>query len=211
MDIKQELKKHDVKISKIASELHVSRPTLDYYIKCYEQGVKLPNDHYQKIFDYLFSNQSKSTIEFITKFEQVKDKPIDQEEKRPIYVDPEDNIRTGIIRKIEDYSVDWRLLNFIKLLINNDNNELVKGLYRYFAFTNGWSDVACETISEKDKALFSHLSRTFQEYRNGKIEIDSSQLLKFKLESQTTFSRKNSELNEKDVTHIKNMPEPPKQ
>ena len=53
MEIKKNLKALDIKISKLATELGVSRPTLDAYIEYYESGQSIPNEGYQKIFEYL--------------------------------------------------------------------------------------------------------------------------------------------------------------
>lgn len=48
MEIKKNLKALDVKISKLATDLDISRPTLDTYIECYEKGQPIPNEGYQK-------------------------------------------------------------------------------------------------------------------------------------------------------------------
>ena len=57
MEIKKNLKALDIRISKLASELGVSRPTLDSYIECFENGHAIPNEGYQRIFEYLFSGE----------------------------------------------------------------------------------------------------------------------------------------------------------
>ena len=52
--IKCQLKSLDVKISKLASGLEISRPTFDTYVDLYENNQQIPNEKYQEIFDYLF-------------------------------------------------------------------------------------------------------------------------------------------------------------
>ena len=72
MEIKKSLKSLDVKISKLATELGISRPTLDTYIDYFERGIKIPNDVYQSIFEYLFSSEKMTSIEFAQKYDYVK-------------------------------------------------------------------------------------------------------------------------------------------
>ena len=73
MEIKKNLKALDIKISKLATELGVSRPTLDAYIEYYESGQSIPNEGYQKIFEYLFSGEEINSIEFAQKYDMLKE------------------------------------------------------------------------------------------------------------------------------------------
>ena len=57
MDIKKNLKDFDIKISKMAIDFGVSRPTLDSYIECFENGKEIPNEAIQAIFVFLFSKK----------------------------------------------------------------------------------------------------------------------------------------------------------
>ena len=72
MEIKKNLKALDIKISKLASELGVSRPTLDAYIDYYERGKLIPNEGYQKIFEYLFSGKEVNSVDFAHRYDYVK-------------------------------------------------------------------------------------------------------------------------------------------
>ena len=72
MEIKKNLKSLDIKISKLATELGVSRPTLDAYIEYYENGQQIPNEGYQKIFEYLFSGEEINSVEFAQRYDYVK-------------------------------------------------------------------------------------------------------------------------------------------
>ena len=94
MEIKKSLKSLDVKISKQATELGISRPTLDSYIDYYERGIKIPNDVYQSIFEYLFSSEMMTSIEFAQKYDYVK---------RVMLGDAKKSIETGLSDKREEY------------------------------------------------------------------------------------------------------------
>ena len=72
MEIKKNLKALDIRISKLASELGVSRPTLDSYIECFENGHAIPNEGYQRIFEYLFSGEQINSVEFAQRYDYVK-------------------------------------------------------------------------------------------------------------------------------------------
>ena len=50
MDIKEKLKEIGIKLSDLARELEVSRPTLNIYIDNFEKGTKIPSEKYQLIF-----------------------------------------------------------------------------------------------------------------------------------------------------------------
>ena len=94
MEIKKSLKSLDVKISKLATELGISRPTLDTYIDYFERGIKIPNDVYQSIFEYLFSSEKMTSIEFAQKYDYVK---------RVMLADVKKTIETGLSDKREEY------------------------------------------------------------------------------------------------------------
>ncbi|MBO5014606.1 MAG: hypothetical protein J6C92_02225 [Bacteroidaceae bacterium] len=51
-------------MSEFADNLNISRPTLDAYIRNYDAGVRLSNNLFQKIFDFLFSDAQMSPEDF---------------------------------------------------------------------------------------------------------------------------------------------------
>lgn len=71
--IKNFLKQNGITLIQFAADLNISRPTLDIYIKNYDEGNELSNQLFQKIFNFLFEDQSVSKEEFSTKYEYVKD------------------------------------------------------------------------------------------------------------------------------------------
>lgn len=174
MEIKKNLKALDIKISKLATELGVSRPTLDAYIEYYESGQSIPNEGYQKIFEYLFSGEEINSIEFARKYDYVKrimladakagvEKAIHDERENKILNNIRDVLATG--------TVDEHLIEFINLFINNRDNDLVKAIYMYFNYSNGFADLSKREIEEKEKAIYSQLAKLFTNYKDNSIEL----------------------------------------
>ena len=174
MEIKKNLKALDIKISKLATELGVSRPTLDAYIEYYESGQSIPNEGYQKIFEYLFSREEINSIEFAQKYDYVKrimladakagvEKAIHDERENKILNNIRDVLATG--------TVDEHLIEFINLFINNRDNDLVKAIYMYFNYSNGFADLSKREIEEKEKAIYSQLAKLFTNYKDNSIEL----------------------------------------
>lgn len=174
MEIKKNLKALDIKISKLATELGVSRPTLDAYIEYYESGQSIPNEGYQKIFEYLFSGEEINSIEFAQKYDYVKrimladatagaEKAIRDERENKILNNIRDVLATG--------TVDEHLIEFINLFINNRDNDLVKAIYMYFNYSNGFADLSKREIEEKEKAIYSQLAKLFTNYKDNSIEL----------------------------------------
>lgn len=174
MEIKKNLKALDIKISKLATELGVSRPTLDAYIEYYESGQSIPNEGYQKIFEYLFSGEEINSIEFAQKYDYVKrimladakagaEKAIRDERENKILNNIKDVLATG--------TVDEHLIEFINLFINNRDNDLVKAIYMYFNYSNGFADLSKREIEEKEKAIYSQLAKLFTNYKDNSIEL----------------------------------------
>lgn len=69
--IKAVLKRNNILLSEFADSLNISRPTLDTYIKNYDSGVRLSNNLFQKIFDFLFSDAQMSKEDFENRYAYV--------------------------------------------------------------------------------------------------------------------------------------------
>ena len=52
--IKRQLKKYSKTLTQFCDDFNISRPTLNTYIKCFDDDISLPSDVFQRIFDYLF-------------------------------------------------------------------------------------------------------------------------------------------------------------
>lgn len=70
--IKQILKNNGITLIKFSEELNISRPTLDNYMKAFENGDEIGNDLFQNIFSFLFSNATITEAEFSSKFDYIK-------------------------------------------------------------------------------------------------------------------------------------------
>ena len=128
MEIKKNLKALDIKISKLATELGVSRPTLDAYIEYYENGQPIPNEGYQKIFEYLFIGEEMNSIEFARRYDYVKRIMLADAKagvEKAIHVERENKIINNIREILATGTVDEHLIEFINLFINNRDNDLV--------------------------------------------------------------------------------------
>ena len=174
MEIKKNLKALDIKISKLATELGVSRPTLDAYIEYYESGQSIPNEGYQKIFEYLFSGEEINSIEFAQKYDYVKRIMLADAKagaEKAIHDERENKILNNIREVIATGTVDEHLIEFINLFINNRDNELVKAIYMYFNYSNGFADLSKQEIEQKEKAIYSQLAKLFSNYKDNSIEL----------------------------------------
>jgi hypothetical protein len=207
MEIKEDLKRIDVKISSLASGLRISRPTLDYYIRCYEEGVKLPNDSYQKIFDYLFQNSGLSAVEFAQKYDYVKKTMLPGPESRPEEVgaqqNPSGDLANAIYSKLAGQNNDVRLLEFINLLLSNQDSPLVQALFSYFAISNGFVILSSENVSEKDKAFYSQIAKLFASYQDGTIKLDGKRYQKLIGDNAKLYGKKHPEAANEALEYIK--------
>ena len=70
--IKNFLKQNNITLIQFANDLNISRPTLDIYIRTYDNGGEISNPIFQKIFDFLFEDTTISQEEFLSKYEYVK-------------------------------------------------------------------------------------------------------------------------------------------
>ncbi len=189
MEIKRTLKNMDVRISKLATDLGISRPTLDTYIEYYENQKPIPNQTYQVIFDYLFSTECSNTIEFARRFDYVK-RTFLASYKAEETQTHEQRLRDSL----SDYAfmpdADKDMLEFVNLFITNGKIELVQAISRYFNFVNGLKKFDAEAETEKNKALFSKLFRVFLEYQQDNIITDDSAYRGFVEKSDRIFSKK---------------------
>lgn len=174
MEIKKNLKALDIKISKLATDLGVSRPTLDAYIEYYENGQLIPNDGYQKIFEYLFSSEEMNSIEFAQKYDYVKRIMLADAKagaEKALHEKRENKLINNIKEILNTGTVDEHLVEFINLFINNRDNALVQSIYMYFNYANGFADLSRKEIEVKEKAVYSQLAKIFADYNDNSIEV----------------------------------------
>ena len=192
MEIKRTLKNFDIRISKLASELGVSRPTLDTYIEYYESGKSIPNSRYQAIFDYLFSTESTSTIEFARKFDYVKRTYL-QGNRDEATQEHCQKLNDLISDRVSAQETDEDILELVNLFLSSDKVPLVKAISRYFTFVNGLHIYNEKKEDEKDRALFSQLFKIFSDYQADKIQLDATSYQAFIEKSKRVSSKKGAD------------------
>lgn len=179
MNIKEQLRAIDVKVSKLANGLEISRPTLDSYISLYERGEKIPNEKYQEIFDYLFSEKNASAIAFAQKYDYVK-RIMLAEVKQNMEDESAAKRRAflsgSIIACANDESTNLETLEFIFLLMRNAESPAIKLLIEYICLSNGITDWNGKEMSEEEKAYFSSLSAFFDAFKAGKLKINKKRV-----------------------------------
>lgn len=202
MEIKKNLKALDIKISKLATELGVSRPTLDAYIEYFEKGLQIPNEGYQKIFEYLFFGDEINSVEFAQRYDYVK-RVMLADAKSGAEKIIEGQKQDAILKNIKDVlnsgTLEAPLVDFINLFITNKDKDLVKAIYLYFNFTNGYMDISKAMVSDKDKALFSQMAKIFMEYQTDEIEYLSEFYERMMIKNKEIFDKKKIKINDSDI------------
>ena len=201
MEIKKNLKALDVKISKLASELGVSRPTLDTYIEYFEKGMPIPNDAYQKIFEYLFSNDNMNSIVFAQKYDYVKRVMLKdaKEGAEKCLIEKRENMLLEHVKALLNSELDKPLLEFLNLFIINKDIPLVKAIYMYFNYTNGYEDINGKEISKLNKDLYSQMAKLFEDYNNGTVEFLEDSYNQVVEKNKTILEKKKVKVNGNDI------------
>ncbi len=179
MNIKGQLKSIDVKVSKLAGGLGVSRPTLDSYIDLYERGEKIPNAKYQEVFSYLFDKENASAIEFAQKYDYVKRTMLHElkgEAEEDAQIKRRGFLSNAIANMANDSNTPIENLEFVHLFLRSADKPVVKLLCEYFCLTNGFVDWSGKTMSVEEKRFFSSLSLFFKRYKEGSLEADEGEL-----------------------------------
>lgn len=208
MEIKRQLKTLDVKISRLAQELGISRPTLDTYIEYYENGQPIPNERYRKIFEYLFADETISTIEFAKRFDYIK-RTFLQSDGLDGQQSKEQAIRDNLSNFAYSADSQKELLEFINLLINNSKVDLVQAITEYFNYVNGLKAYESVNVEEKNKALFSQLYKIFADYKADSIQLNEESYSGFVEKSNRIFQKKDSSsVSDELLSYLqKNIPE----
>lgn len=174
--IKEKLKANKITISDFAQDLQISRPTLDNYIKMYENAQQLPNDKFQIVFDMIFSDKVDSEEDFKERFRQVKKLLQRDSILGTIDLDSErTDLLTNIIETVKDglyeKDCDLNLYKFIVMFLNSYNDGSVfKSLVKYFLILN--SKIETNEIIEEDKIVFSNYFRIFSNQINNSLKFD---------------------------------------
>jgi hypothetical protein len=208
MEIKRQLKNFDVRLSKFARELNISRPTLDSYIEYFEQGKPIPNEVCQQAFNSLFSTESLTAVEFAKKYDFVRRNILENYSANLSQCEKDEReikLSNNIISILHQKNIDLRLLEFVNLLITNAEKGQVQALALYFNLVNGFVDIEKVDISAQNKAFFAKLYKIFAEYKSNSISYDDIIFTEFIEKSKKMYNAKNQASDaEKLIRYIQN-------
>jgi transcriptional regulator with XRE-family HTH domain len=192
--IKAVLKRNNILLSEFADNLNISRPTLDAYIRNYDAGVRLSNNLFQKIFDFLFSDVQMSPEDFQRRYVYVLEnygKKTDMSsysQSAPQSSSGESN-GTSVAQAVYDVLSEDLILekftkdeyNVLAKLLMNDNG-LLHCIFKYFLLWKG--KVKLTDLNEPEKVMAINLfifdkklqgkdfTYSEEEYRGLKLAID---------------------------------------
>lgn len=181
MNITETLKKHGLSKIQFATDFYLSRPTLDEYIKKFENGDKLPKEKYQLIFESLFKADSDSGFDkAYSHYKRLidRDRSIRLDDFSPELTDK--IFRTVECLKRSALSDDnFELINYVSYIAEEYShvNELVKLWVMYFNELNGLSEYG--DLTEKQRAYLGAFYMLNRSYLDGSLKSDESDYAKF--------------------------------
>lgn len=179
--VKVILKRNNVLLSQFASDLNISRPTLDAYIKNFDNNKPISNPLYQKIFDFLFSSITISNEEFREKYNHVLKS----------FKDPSYN--TLYMSSIENIVSNGDIKNHLSLSECNTLGDLITqndALLLHLLKINQIlaNDIPLDTLSEKEKMLTVGLYDLSNKLNDGDYSYNYESYLKL----ERAVNKKNS-------------------
>lgn len=163
-NIKEYLKAIGMSKQEFATEIKLSRPTLDAYIAAYEKGEAIPRERYQIIFDVLFGEE----LEMETFQMELKELKSLLERDERLGTDKLDAQAADMISRLKDRMSqdmskgDWNqsVYAFIDMLIGNyRKNAIIEKLAEYFTYLNRGDLDDC--VREDQIPYFAQYYRTF--------------------------------------------------
>ncbi len=176
MDIKQMLRRFNIKLVDFADVLMVSRPTLNTYIRLFENGDLIPNDKYQRIFENLFISENLDKDQFERKLRKYQNLLIRDNSFGVKDLDiNKTNLISMIIKKMKediasgDY--DEEIYVFINFLISSYHEEDgFKKLIDYFLYLNDIKKI--ENVRGGEKVFLSNCYRVMRDEVEHKLYFD---------------------------------------
>ncbi len=179
MDIKDILKKNDIKLYEFSDLLEISRPTLNYYIYEFESGKEIPNKKINSIFNELFTKQLDKK-QIWEKLEKLKSEYKGEEKLE--YSKENKELMNSIIDKMRE-DLRWNdtnnaLYKFINsALYMYGKNHALTGYINYNLYLNGLKDL--NKIKLKEKKLVSNLYLVMKNYVESKLEFNEEGYISF--------------------------------
>ena len=167
------LKRNNILLSQFAADLNISRPTLDGYIKNFDNGKTISNPLYQKIFELLFSSITISNEEFKQKYKYVV-KNFNNNDIINLYMSSIENIVSkGTIKNF--LSLDE--CNALGDLVSKKDSLLLHLLKVNLILSD---ELMLESLTEKEKMLTVGLFELSNKLNAGDFSYNQDSFLKLK-------------------------------
>lgn len=177
MSIKEYLKSVGVSKQEFASEIKLSRPTLDSYIDMYEKSGRIPRERYQIIFDNLF-REELTEVEFKEKLKKmhrllVRDTRLGTEKLDARAADEVARLKNRMLRDMSEKDWNPSVYSFMEMLLDNYRRDAIfRRLAEYFVFLNR-SETSVQA-TEEQKPYFVNFYKTFDSlYKNEQMAFDA--------------------------------------
>lgn len=172
MDIKLRLKQYNITLSEFAAMLFLSRPTLNTYIKLFENQRKIPDKKYQILFDRLFSQEldEEKFRENITQGNLLlaKDNVLETTKLSPERTDLLNFIIEDMKSDLETLDADEEFYIFIRVIINNYKKiSIIRDFSNYFLALNSF--INFNDLSKKEKIKVVSYFQFIKTQKNVKI------------------------------------------
>lgn len=170
--VKQILQQAGVTLAQFASELSISRPTLDNYIAAFDNGEKIANGFYQDIFDFLFEDKQITVEEFARRYKYMRDyygmsaasTNTKTSKLKSGYSQPKgeyEKTLDEIVEQIESDRLTQETPQEIYVLVNTALKNMAPeflDLVRFYMFYSGLRNV--KALEDTDKKRYAVIYRT---------------------------------------------------
>jgi transcriptional regulator with XRE-family HTH domain len=192
--IKLTLKKNNITLSQFATDLNISRPTLDSYINAFDSGTPLVNALYQEIFEFLFNDATISDTEFSNRYEYMKSyyyssggafsfnkSTVDQKDE---YDNLLDDIWELVKREKAAKTLSTSTLKSIIDIMESDATE-VADYTKFIAYLKGLRKIGVLTDDEQKRLYFFYQSE--RSYKHPRTTVDDNVFNRFLEECNKNF------------------------
>lgn len=176
-NIKEYLKSIGISKQEFATEIKLSRPTLDSYIIMYENGEQIPRERYQIIFDELFSEVLEPET-FRMELNRLKNL-LDRDER--LGTDKLDAYAADMVSRLKDRMFQdmsqggWNqsVYTFIDMLITNYRKNIIfERLAEYFTYLN--RSELDDLAKEEQIPYFARFYKLFDSLLQGSISYEEA-------------------------------------
>ena len=183
MNISDYLKSIKKTKTELSQELNLSRPTLNQYIELFETGQKIDNERYNIIFGKLFSDESKTRVQFDNEMNSVRfllerDRKYDIGNLRPEAADMVARIHNKLVYDMSDNKWNKKVYDSILIILSSyRSNAVIRELTGYFSDLNSGSDIS--DLSDESKAYYSYYYKCFREIKDDTPKMDEEEFKLF--------------------------------